>query len=256
MAHFSFVVLMIDFEGRPQPFKFVMDSIDMAMSICFVVMVILRIILELKMKGRLTRIAVADIGITLICLGGVIYEAIIASDLDEFLLAETLVADLLRTCKCLKLYLLFLERKYYWKKLHDLLKVVGKTLLNILPTFGIWFATIFAFAVMGHHIEGGRILVNGSGEVDMEEGQANRFNFEDIYHSLVFVLLDSFNEEWDYLTFREYLGVNPAIIGFQMMAMFVCYLLFSKYLTGSYTNELDALLTESQDPADQQEQKS
>ena len=99
-------------------------------------------------------------------------------------------------------------------------------------------------------------MVNGSREIDMEEGRPNRFNFEDIYHSLVFVLLDSFDEEWDYLTFREYLGVNLAIVGFQMVAMFVCYLLFSKYLTGSYTNELDALLTESQGPADQQEQKS
>ena len=60
----------------------------------------------------------------------------------------------------------------------------------------------------------------------------------------MFMLLDSFDEDWDSLMFQEYLGVNPAIVGFQMVAMFICYLLFSKYLTGSFTNELDLVLDE------------
>ena len=236
---------MIDFEGRSANLKFVLDSIDMGINLCCVVIVVIRVILELKIKEKITKIAIADVGITLICLGGMIYEAKIASDFNEFLVAETLAADIVRTFKCFKLFLLFLERKYYWKKLHDLAKVLGKTLLNILPTFSIWFTIIFVFAVMGYHIEGGRILVNKSGEIDMEEGKPNRFNFNDIYRSLVFILLDSFDEEWDYLMFKEYLGMNPVIIGFQMVAMFICYLLFSKYLTGSYANEIDLLLTES-----------
>ena len=58
----------------------------------------------------------------------------------------------------------------------------------------------------------------------------------DPYHSLIFVLLDSIDDDWDSLMFQEYLGVNPVIVGFQMVAMFICYLLFSKYLTGSYTS--------------------
>ena len=114
--------------------------------------------------------------------------------------------------------------------------VLGRTLLKILPTFCLWFTMILAFAIMGHHIEGGRILVDEHGRIDMAEGRPNRFNFSDTYHSLVFILLDSFDEEWDYLMFREYLGVNPVIVGFQMVAMLVCYLLFSKYLVGSFTN--------------------
>ena len=56
------------------------------------------------------------------------------------------------------------------------------------------------------------------------------------------MLLDSFDQDWDSLMFEEYRGVNPVIVGFQMVAMFICYLLFSKYLTGSYTNELDLVL--------------
>ena len=129
----------------------------MALNLCCVVMVVVRVSLELKMREKLTKTAIADVTITLFFLGGTIYEAIIADDFDQFLEAETLAADLLRTFKCLKIFLLFLERKYYWKKLHDLGKVLVKTLLRIIPTFLLWFSMIFAFAVMGYHIEGGRI---------------------------------------------------------------------------------------------------
>ena len=129
-------------------------------------------------------------------------------------------------------------------------KVLGKSLLKILPTFFLWFTIIFAFAVMGYHIEGGRILVNEDGELDMDGGKPNRFNFNDIYHSLVFILLNSFDEEWDYLMFKEYLGMNPVIVGFQMIAMFICYLLFFKYLTGCYTSELDLVLSETKSGED------
>ena len=60
----------------------------------------------------------------------------------------------------------------------------------------------------------------------------------------MFMLLDSVDEDWDSLMFQEYLGVNPVIVGFQMVAMFICFLLFFKYLTGSFTNELDLVLEE------------
>ena len=79
----------------------------------------------------------------------------------------------------------------------------------------------------------------------MDEGRPNRFNFSDIYHSLVLILLDSFDEEWDYLMFREYLGRNPLIVGFQLIVMLICYLLCLKYLIGSYTSELDLTLDEA-----------
>ena len=78
----------------------------------------------------------------------------------------------------------------------------------------------------------------------MEEGKPNRFNFGDVYHSLIFILLDSYDEEWDHLMFKEYLGVNPVIVVFQLATMLICYLFFSKYLTGSFTNELDLALKE------------
>ena len=77
------------------------------------------------------------------------------------------------------------------------------------------------------------------------DGRPNRFNFEDIYHSFIFILLDSFDEEWDLLMFKEYLGVNPVVVGFQMVAMLVCYLFFFKYYTGSFTNDLDHVFSEA-----------
>ena len=178
----------------------------MGLNFCFVLMIVLRIVLELKIKEKITKTTRADAGITLILLVGMIYEAIIAEDFNQFLEAETFPADILRTFKFFKLFLLFSERKYYWKKLHDLGKALGKTVFRILSTFFLWFIIILGFTIMGYHIEGGRMLVNEDGEVDMDGGRPNRFNFNDIYHSLIFILLDSVDEDWDCLMFKEYMA--------------------------------------------------
>ena len=253
LAHLSLLVSGLDFEGQSARLEFILDSADMALNLCCVVMVVIRVILELKIKERLTKIAIADVVLTLICLGGMIYEAIIASDFDEFLAAETMTGTVLRSFKCLKLILLLFERKYYWKELHDFIMVYKNTLSRVLQTFCLWLIIMLVAAIMGHHIQGGRVLVNEEGEPDAD-GRPNRFNFEDIYHSFIFILLDSFDEEWDFLMFKEYLGTNPVVVGFQMVVMLVCYLLCFKYFTGSFTNELDHVFSEAKDEDEKESQ--
>ena len=152
--------MMIDFEGRSTGLGFILDSIDMVMNLFFVVLGITRVILEINSKERLTKATIADALISLTCLGGIVSEGIIATDFREFLAAETAAVGILRTLKCFKLFLLFSERKGYWKKLHDLLMILIRTILSTLPTFCLWLIAILAFALMGHHIEGGRILVD------------------------------------------------------------------------------------------------
>ena len=245
IAHCSYMVVMIDFEDRSAELGFIVDSFDMAMNCCCVLVVIVRVILEFQLGRQITKILVADVVIALICVGGIIYEAAIAQDFNQFLEAETLPANVIRTFKCFKLFVLFLERKYYWKKLHDLIMVLADSLSRVLHIFCLWLIIILVFTIVGHHIEGGRILIDSNGALDMDEGSPNRFHLNDIYHALIFILLDSFDEEWDYLMFKEYLGVNPIIVVFQMITMFICYLLFFKYLIGCYTNELDVVLSET-----------
>ena len=123
VAHLGYAVQMMDFEGQSALFSFVCDSIDMAIEVCSVLLVVLRIVLELKLRRKLTKIAMADAVLGLICLGGILYEARIAANFKEFLEAETQAADVLRTFKCLRLLLLLLERKYYWKRLHDFIMI-------------------------------------------------------------------------------------------------------------------------------------
>ena len=106
VIHLS-LVAMIDFEGIPATLKFTLDSIDMTLNLLSVLVVVIRIILELKIKGKLTKTAIADISITLIYLGGMIYEATIADDFNQFLEAETITVEILRAFKCFKLLLLF-----------------------------------------------------------------------------------------------------------------------------------------------------
>ena len=226
---------------------FVLDSMDMAMSVCCLLVVLVKIALELRLKERLAKMTLLEIIIALICLSGIIYEARIATSFRSFLMAETSTASILRSFKCFKLVLLLCERKFYWKKLYDLIVVYKDTLSRVLAIFCLWLILILGFAIIGHHIEGGRILVDDHGRIDLDGGRPNRFNFSTIYHSLIFVLLDSFDEEWDTLMFREYLGINPTIVIFQMIVMFICYLFFFKYLTGSFTDALDEVLEEAEE---------
>ena len=47
--------------------------------------------------------------------------------------------------------------------------------------------------------------------------------------------------------FREYLGINPVIVAWQMFVMLFVYSIFSKYLAGSITNEIDCVLNETEE---------
>ena len=132
----------------------------MVLGLCSVLMVLLRTVLELRLRGKITKIAMADVAVGLVCLSGIIYEARIAADFKEFLEAETQAAKVLRTFKCLRMLLLLLERKYYWKKLHDLIMILVDSVFKLLPIFSLWFIIILGFAIMGYHVEGGRILIN------------------------------------------------------------------------------------------------
>ena len=80
------------------------------------------------------------------------------------------------------------------------------------------------------------MLVDDEGNYDLENGHPNKFSFEDPYHSLVFVLLTVFDEEWDVLMFQEYLGVKPRMLIVQLVVMVVGHLILPKYLAAALTS--------------------
>ena len=147
ITHFSYSMIMIDFEGRSAELGFAIDSFDMTMNFCCVLIVAIRVGLEFKLRRQVTKILIADVLIALTCLGGIIYEAVIAEDFRRFMEAETLPANVIRTFKCFKFFLLFAERKYYWKKLHNLIMVLADSLSGVLRIFCLWFLIILVFAM-------------------------------------------------------------------------------------------------------------
>lgn len=56
----------------------------------------------------------------------------------------------------------------------------------------------------------------------------------------MFVLLTVYNEEWDILMFREYLGVKPRMLIMQLMVLTIGHLILSKYLAAALTSEISA----------------
>ena len=75
------------------------------------------------------------------------------------MVAETVAADMLRTVKCFRLILLLLQRKYFWKKEHDLILILGKSLYRALPIIPLELITWIGMSVMSYHMSGGRVLV-------------------------------------------------------------------------------------------------
>ena len=73
ISHLAFAVMLVDFEGRSAELGFVLDSIDMGLNFCCMVVVVTRIVLEIKLRERLTKVAIADVVIALIYLSGMAY---------------------------------------------------------------------------------------------------------------------------------------------------------------------------------------
>ena len=69
---------LLHLQGQSTEFDFVLDSVDMGASFGCVVVLSIKVILELKIRDKITSTTRIDAGITLIFFGGMVYEAIIA----------------------------------------------------------------------------------------------------------------------------------------------------------------------------------
>ena len=78
----SCIILIIDFEGQSALFSFVVDCLDIAITLCCVAVVIIGVILQLKTRGTLTKLTIADVVITGVSLSGLVYEAVIAKSFE------------------------------------------------------------------------------------------------------------------------------------------------------------------------------
>ena len=127
-----------------------------------------------------------------------------------------------------------------------MLDILGKALYKTLPVIGLWWLGLVILAIIGCHIAGGHVLVNGAGEADTA-GIPNRFNYNDFYHSLVLTVLGVFREQWEELMLKEYAGVNSAAVGWGLVVVFLGCIILTNYLIGSFMNAVDHVLSERKD---------
>ena len=74
----SCIGLLLEYEGQSLEFEFILDSFDVAMFLCCLVIVIVSVVIELKYEEGITHTTKLDIALTGLCLLGLVYEAIIA----------------------------------------------------------------------------------------------------------------------------------------------------------------------------------
>ena len=223
------------------------DCIDVALLLCTIIVVIASAVLEKILQGNLESVTIADILITLVSLLGMVYEATIADDLYSFFSAETLAAEMLRSCKCWRLFTLIVRNKECFSNNYSLLCKMYSTILKIKYILLIWAMAILMLALMNFHLQQGKMLLNSQGQVDLDNGNPNQFCFSDVYHSLISTLLNAYDEEWDILMFQEYRGVNKIAIPCMLITMFLGYIICTKYLVASLTRELDVDLMEEEE---------
>ena len=82
---------------------------------------------------------------------------------------------------------------------------------------------------MGFHLHSYKTKVDSNGNLDLVNGQGFQVSMDGVFNSIIFTTLTFFNEEWDYLTFQQYLGSGALIVIWQLISLVVGLVLFSKY---------------------------
>ena len=103
-----------------------------------------------------------DAGIIGLAFIGVIYEAAIAENFVQFLKAETVIAEIFRTFKYLKLIIIILERTY-WKEGHRLLICIIRAVYKVRYVIIVWMLIMIILTLMGYHMHTGNTLINSKG---------------------------------------------------------------------------------------------
>ena len=239
----SIMVLCLDYEGQSPQFEFVVDCADVAMLCCSLCSVAASIYLECKFQDKLERVTIFDILVVLVCSVGMLYEAATADSLHTFLSAESLGVEILRCCKCWRVFTIIIRKKELFCGIYSMMWKILLAVYRVKAIMLMWFTAILALAIMNFHLLSGRVILNSQGELDLDNGSPNQFCFSDVYHSLIFTLLSVYNEEWDILMFQEYRGFNKIAVASLLVTMFFGYIIFTKYFIGSLTRELDVDLS-------------
>ena len=117
-----------------------------------------------------------------------------------------------------------------WKEGEMLILCIIKAVYKLRHIIVIWIIVVLILSMMGYHLHTGNTLVNEAGELDLKNGKPHQISFKDVYHATIFTTLTVYDEEWDFLMFQEYLGSGVIIVIWQLLAMVIGFIIFSRYL--------------------------
>ena len=60
-------------------------------------------------------------------------------------------------------------------------------------------------------------------------------------------------EEWDDLMLKEYQGINPVAVGLALLTVLMGCILYMNYLTSSFLNQVDSILSQFKEEEEQNE---
>lgn len=180
-----------------------------------------------------------EIGIWVLCTCGVLYEAVVASNLRDFISASDLPSNLLRSFKYLRIMLALL-RGTFFKETRIILESIFSSLWKIKNVIGLWFCIVLLFGIAGFHLHSYRTKIDQDGNLS-DNGKGFQISFDGIFNSIIFTMLTFYNEEWDYLMFQQYLGGGVLVVIWQLLSITIGLVLFSKYFMAELMVKIDEI---------------
>lgn len=91
--------MAIDYAKQPSQFEFILDAIDCILLLWLTIEIVIKISYELRYLDKITLFTKADICVMLVCICGMLYEAIVAESFYQFVETEDILTSLIRSVK-------------------------------------------------------------------------------------------------------------------------------------------------------------
>lgn len=160
-----------------------------------------------------------DIVIFIGCTIGYIYEGSVATSFEEFLSAESLVADIGRCLMYLRIFVIVSSPGVRNLFLRKTLNIFFQALYAIRWFLLCWCIMVIMLSIIGYHLHHSN-----------SHASPYRISFTDFYHSFVYTILVIYDEEWDIFMFQQYVDSGALAVIWVSVILILGLIMFTKYM--------------------------
>ena len=163
------VNLSLDYHGQSSEFKFVVDCVDFAFYVVMLAMIMAKVFIDRLYLRTIDIYSKLEIGIAVVSTAGIVYEAVVAESMHDFLSANSRIEGIFRSFKYIRIIMLILT-SFYFEEAKLIFESVIKAVYKIKNVFALWLIVTLIFSVIGYHLHSYKTKVNEYGQLDLVNG--------------------------------------------------------------------------------------